>query len=272
MSILQNNPNGITSNVTPFLPGFEAFAYSKWKVPKAVDVCEGLESSEDKKLAQIINNPKLNLSDAQKRAVADFVETIANQTTATLGGIPDFERLKGITCRDYKNQCGGRCEVALQQGSDAHLIRYGWSVVIDSQKGEEQETVQFGITCLKRLTNLSKAETSLIRGLNSWVKDSSLRWLRKQFSAALSNNKSISEYTREWRSSFDFDGFQRAMQRVLSEPERFAYAYNNELTRIRFAGRTLSACKSAAFLLSAKLPVPYELVRRVLRGEKKLFR
>lgn len=259
-------------NQNPFLPGFEAFDFKNWQPPVAADVSTGFEGSEEKKLEAILKNPKLKLSEEQTEAIGNFVETVANQTTATLGGIPEFERLRFVTCHDYKNQKGGRCEIALQMGSAAHLIRFGWSVTLNSEKGEESETVQFGITCLKRVVGLSSSEMSLIRGLNSWVKDSSVRWLRKQLSAAIRQGISVKEYVRAWRGSFDFDEFQRAMQRILSEPNRFAAAYQSELAKVRFAGRTISACKAAALLLSVGLPVPHEIVRRVLRGAKILYR
>lgn len=257
---------------TPFLPGFEAYGFSNWQVPRLPDVREGIESREDEKLEKILSNPRLALSEKQKEAVTCFVATVANETAATMGGIPEFERLARIRCHDYRDQKGGRCEVALQQGSDAHLIRYGWIVEIKNEQAEEQATVQFGITCLKKILGLSRAEITLIRGLNSWVKDSSLRWLKKQFLMVIREGKTVKEYHREWRGSFDFDEFQTAMQRILSDPNRFALAYTNELTRVRFAGRTISACKAAGFLLNAGLPVPYEIVKRVLRGARKLYR
>ena len=269
MSILQAT---FVVNPNPFLPGFDAFDFKNWQPPKAADQIDGLESSEDKKLETLLKNSRLKLSEEQSLAIMNFVETVVNQTTATLGGIPEFDNLSQITCFDYKNQRGGRCEIALQTGSEAHLIRYGWNVVLNSEKGEEREKVTFGITCLKKIVGLSRSEMSLVRGLNSWVKDSSLRWLRKQLLTAIKQGISIRDFVRQWRGGFDFDEFQRAMQRILSEPDRFAGAYQNELVKVRFAGRTISACKAAAFLLSVDLPVPHEIVKRVLRGAKKLYR
>lgn len=268
--LLQNN--SVAYQTTPLLPGFEAFAFKQWQAPKPDDVPGGLESLEDVKLERVIKNPKLRLTEDQQTAIKQFVETVANETTATLGGIPEFERVSKIRCHDYLDQKGGRCEVALQMGSDAHLIRFGWIVEINSEKGQESSTVQFGITCLKKIVGLSQSEMALIRGLNSWVKDSSVRWLRKQLLSAIRQEKSIIQFTSEWRAAFDFDNFQRAMQRILSDPNRFALAYTNELARVRFAGRTISACKAAALLLSVGLPVPHELVKRVLRGAKRLYK
>lgn len=261
-----------TVPTTPFLPGFEAYDFKNWQSPKAADVENGLDSSEDSKLEKVITNSKLKLSVEQQNAVRQFVETVANETTATIGGIPEFEKLSKIKCHDYLDQKGGRCEIALQRGSDAHLIRFGWIVSLSSEKGEEAGTVQFGITCLKNMMGLSLSEITLIRGLNRWIKDSSVRWLRKQLLGAIKKNQPISDFTAEWRKGFDFDNFQRAMQRILSDPNRFASSYTNEQARVRFAGRTISACKAAALLLSVNLPVPHEIVNRVLRGAKRLYK
>ena len=263
-------PNQFVS--TGFLPGFAPNDFKNWKAPKATEVADGLDSNEAKKLDSILKNPVLGLSDEQIKAVEDFVETVANQTTATLGGVPDFDRLSKISCHDYKNLRGGRCEIALQQGSDAHKIRFGWNVVLKSELGEEAEKVQFGITCMRKVLGLTKSEMALIQGLNSWIKDSSVRWVRKQFTVAIKDGKSIREYSKEWRASFDFNKFQAAMQRILSAPDKFSQAYASDLARVRFAGRTISACKAAAYLLSVNLPVPHEIVRRVMTGERKLFR
>ncbi|HRH46803.1 MAG TPA: hypothetical protein PKY82_34475, partial [Pyrinomonadaceae bacterium] len=129
-----------------------------------------------------------------------------------------------------------------------------------------------GITCLGHVKGLGKDEVALIKGLNRWVKDSPIRWMRKQLQNAINKNLTIVEFFKEWRESFQpngFEKFQAAMQRILSNPEKLSTCYNG-LQSVRFAGRTLSACKAAAYLMANKLPVPFELIKRVQLGAKKL--
>lgn len=258
------------AKLQPALPGLESFKFNSWDAPRPTDVGFGIESREKNKIETVINNPVLGMTASQKEAVGNFVQTIANETTATLGGLPEFEKLSRVKVIDYKNQRGGRCEVALQSGIASHLIRFGYEIQLDSEQGDEVEKVILGITCLGNVAGISKNQVALIRGLNDWIKDSSVVWLRQQLKRAVASSMTIEEFTKNWRAGFDFDKFQTAMQRVLSNPEKFNNAYKSEIARLRFAGRTISAVKASAYLLSAGLPVPHELVNRVLRGAKRL--
>lgn len=254
----------------PVLPGLESFKFNSWEAPRPADVAAGLESNEDNKIESVINSPLLGLTDTQKESVRNFVQIISNETTATLGGLPEFEKISRVKVIDYKNQRGGRCEVALQNGIDSHLIRFGYQIQLASELGEEAEQIILGITCLGKVAGISKSQIALIRGLNNWIKDSSVRWLRRQMQNAIAQSLTIEEFTKAWRRGFEFDKFQTAIQRVLSDPTKFNNAYHSETARLRFAGRTISAVKASAYLLAAGLPVPHELVVRVLRGAKRL--
>ena len=250
----------------------KAFAPETWQITPVPGAEEKPETNEDSKLDKITNNKILKLSKKQKEAIGDFIQTVTNETAATLGGIPNFETFSRVSVLDYKNQKGGRCHIALQRGIDSHLIRFGSCVKAQDSGAEEATEIIFGITCLGHVKGLSKEETALIKGLNRWVKDSPIRWMRKQLQNAIRKNLGITEFFSEWQNSFKpghYDRFQAEMQRIMANPEKLATCYNG-VKSVQFAGRTLSACKAAAFLLKNKLPVPFELVRRIELGAKKL--
>lgn len=262
-------------NLTPVFPEpsfLIAFSPENWKFDLPKEASQPGEVTEDNKLEKIIKNPSLKFSPAQIEAIENFIATITNETTGTLGGIPEFEHLTNISIIDYRDQKGGRCHIALQKGIDSHLIRFGYQVILDSKSGEEAANVIFGITCLGHVKGLTKEQTTLIKGLNRW-KSTSITWMRKQMQNAARTGVSIEEYFRIWLDSFPqqngFEKFQSALQLILSKPEKLATCYQG-IKSLNFTARTLSAVKAASYLLQNRLPVPFELVRRVELGAKKL--
>lgn len=250
------------------LPGFEAYFPTKWNVPVSPETTD-LGKKEKESLTDIAKNSVLALSETQITAIEDFIQVISNETSGTLGGIPAFSHLARVSVIDYKDCKGGRCQIALQMGVDSHLIRYGYEVELTEKDLDEKSRVIFGITCLGHVKGLSKEEISLVKGLDRWVKGAPVLWLKNTFKKAIKDSLTIDRAFQRWINSIDSTELQTALQMILSDPNRLAVVYNGKRA-IQFAGRTLAACKAASFLMQNRIPVPHEIVRRVLLGAKKL--